>query len=609
MNNINFSNITITGGFWKNRLDINRDVTTVAVKNRFEETGRFKALKCEWKEEMPNRPHFFWDSDVAKWIEGAAYILRQHKDPELETFIESLIDDIEKNQHKSGYFNSFFLTARDEKPFTKRDFHELYCAGHLIEAAVAWYETTGRDRFLKLMKKYSEHIAKIFMDEESADFDTPGHEEIELALFRLYRCTGEERWLNLAEFFLNRRGSSEKDLHCDQPEWMTHSYNQSLYGIRSQDTARGHAVRACYLYCAMADLAAERKHDKALRSACEKLFYDITHRKMYITGGIGSSHAGEAFTRPYDLPNDTAYAETCASIALAMFALRMQQLSCDGVYADTVERTIFNGILSGVSLGGDSFFYCNPLELTPHLKDKDNSVRGNSRNWQPATKRAKVFGCSCCPPNLTRFFASLGNYIYSENDGGLYINQYIPNKLDNGKKAAEISTEYPKNGFVKIKADGYSFIALRIPGWCSSFSINKKYTMKNGYAIIENTAGEITLDMQMRPTLIQASNLVTENCGRAVMQLGPVVYCLEELDNAAPVRALSVNSELSAKIEYDETFSANVIYADGFKLCGDDNKLYSEYTGKKEPVRLKFIPFFAFANRKESSMAVWNRVN
>ena len=607
MENIRFYDVEITDGFWKNRQDINRKVTIHCVKKHFEKTGRFKALKCEWKTEMPNKPHAFWDSDSAKWIESVAYLVKKGEEKELEKFVESLIDDIEKNQDETGYFNSYYLVAKDEKRFALRDQHELYCAGHFIEAAVAWYEATGKDRLLNIMKKYAAYIEKVFLIDQSAAYDTCGHEEIELALFRLYRCTKEERWLKLSEYFINRRGNSEKDLHCEQPDWMTYSYHQSLFPVRSQETARGHAVRACYLYSAMADLAFERKDDKDLLKACENLFNDIAHKKMYITGGVGSSYAGEAFTRPYDLPNSMAYAETCASIALAYFAMRMQKLTLNSEYADVVERALFNGILSGVSMKGDSFFYCNPLEINPALKDKDNSVKPHHRSWQPITQRVEMFGCSCCPPNLTRFIASIGDYIYSENDDTLYVNQYIPNCMNTDNKNVKITTEYPKNGKITINATGYNSLALRIPKWCKKFNLNKEYTMENGYATVKNTDGVLILDLEMTPILMQSSSLVTENIGRGAVQMGPLVYCLEELDNGGPVRELSVNKKFIPKVEYSDEFGANIIYADGYRVK-ENKDLYSEYKEENEAVELKFIPYFAFANRKETSMAVWNRV-
>ena len=302
-------------------------------------SGRFRALKCEWKEgDTPSdRPHIFWDSDVAKWIESVAYIVKVSPDAKLEELADAAIENLEKNQWEDGYINTYYTTIEPENRFKNRDHHELYCAGHLIEAAVAYYEATGKRKLLDCMEKYAALIEKLFLKENSAGFVTPGHEEIELALIKLYEATGEERWKTLAEYFIDNRGYNQKN-ESGNPCYP--SYSQSHLPVREQTTAEGHAVRAVYLYCAMADLA-RLNSDEALLKACDTLFDNIINKRMYITGGIGSTAKCEAFTQDYDLPNITAYTESCAAIGLALFARRLQLLHESSVYADIIEKVMY----------------------------------------------------------------------------------------------------------------------------------------------------------------------------------------------------------------------------------------------------------------------------
>ena len=318
MKTVTFDKVTL-GGFWKNRFDINKNATIPTVYDRFSETGRFDAFKFDWKEGQPKQPHIFWDSDIAKWIEAVAYAITKCPDGRLEEIVDGVVDLIEKNRDECGYFNIYFTVCEPENRFTNRMAHELYCAGHLIEAAVAYKNATGKDKFLRLMCDYADYIEKVFFDEDSAEFSTPGHEEIELALVKLYEATGEKRYLEMSRRFVDKRGTSKKDE--DSPFYISHAYDQSHKPVREMENATGHSVRAVYLYCAMADLAL-RLGDKSLLDACKRLFKSIAEKQMYITGGIGSTAYGERFTEDYDLPNDVAYSETCASIGLALFARR-----------------------------------------------------------------------------------------------------------------------------------------------------------------------------------------------------------------------------------------------------------------------------------------------
>lgn len=599
MQPIGFQDVDITGGFWQQIQQRNRKTTVYAVRDRFADTGRFEAFNFSWKEGMPNKPHIFWDSDIAKWAESVAYILQKGPDDELQADVERVIDCIAAHQEESGYFNIYFTVCEPEARLTRRTDHELYCAGHLIEAAVAYYQATGRDRFLRQMCRYADYIDRVFRLEGSAPFVTPGHEEIELALVKLYRCTGQQRYLELAQFFVDQRGANDKDLGKEYP-FAHRSYSQSHLPVRQQRTAEGHSVRACYLYCAMADLAAICQ-DGALLDACRALFDNITTRRMYITGGIGQSHHGEAFTVDYDLPNRTAYAETCAAISLAFFAQRMLTLQADGRYGDVIERALYNGILSGISLDGESFFYENPLSMRPGLNQHDTSVREGDR--YPITQRVKVFECSCCPPNLTRLFATLGDYLYGRQDGVVYVHQFMDSRFDKDGVSVRQRTRYPQNGVIHLQAQGVDTLAVRIPGWCRAFTASAPYTLKDGYAYFQGQR-ELTVEFSMEPVLMRASEQVSQDAGKVAVQMGPIVYCAEGVDNGEHLSSLHLSAQGGFEAAFDPAFGANVITAQGFRPEPAAD-LYSPYEDKWQAVPVKLIPYFAFANRGPSEMQVW----
>ena len=322
---------------------------------------------------------------------------------------------------------------------------------------------------------------------------------------------------------------------------------------------------------------------------------------MYITGGIGQSYIGESFTIDYDLPNKTAYAETCAAISLALFARRMLCIEANSVYSDVIERVLYNGMLSGISLDGKAFFYENPLEIDPVLMDKDASMEKRQR--YPITQRAEILRCSCCPPNLIRIIASLGDFIYSRFKDTYYIHQFADSIMRDGNVSITQKTNYPHDGHVKIIVEGTNKIAVRIPGWCEDYHIGARYDIKNGYAYIDIN-GCVEIDFVTRPVLVKSSPRVQENGGRVALMCGPLVYCLEEVDNGKYLRSICVDKDLNAKVVYDDYLGVNVIMADGYSPH-DTGRLYSRYDGKMEKVRLKFIPYFAFANRGESEMIVW----
>lgn len=588
-----FDNVAINGGFMKYKEELNRKITINAVYNRFYETGRIDAFECNWRTGDKNRPHFFWDSDVAKWIEGASYIIKKHPNSELETKIEHIIDLIEANQCHDGYFNSYFTSIEPMNRFKDRDKHELYCAGHLMEAAVAYAEATGRERFLDCMERYADYITKVFVTDKTAAFTTPGHEEIELALVRMYRYTGKKKFLDLASFFINERG-----IHSDEIT----EYNQSHAPVREQTEALGHSVRAMYLYCAMADLAYEL-NDLALKKACETLYSDVVNKKMYITGGIGSTHIGETFTKPYDLPNEEAYTETCAGIGLMLFANRMLKLNNRAEYADTIERVFYNGILAGLSLDGKSFFYENPLEIT--LMNHFSNMYGTKR--YPITQRVECFECSCCPPNLNRLLPTLGGYIYGHDGDTLYINQFADSTLNSGTVHCRMQTAYPRDGKIQISSRGTQRLAVRIPSWCNSFEINKPYTSKDGYAIVEND-GETILTLDMTPFAVSANVNVIKDTGKLCIQSGPIVYCAEAIDNGENLHAISLSPAFGYTSAFDSASGLNTLEIDAFRSESTSDKLYTRAADNSiryTPIKLKLIPYYSFANRGETDMLTW----
>lgn len=608
MKKVSFSDIT-AGGFWQNRMNVNREFTLPNIYDRFKETGRFDAFKCEWREGDPLKPHFFWDSDVAKWIEAAAYSLSLTPDKKLEKTIDDLIDLIEKNQTDDGYFNIYFTVVEPGKRFTIRDYHELYCAGHLIEAAIAYCEATGKAKMLNLMKKYSDLIYRVFYVEHSAAFDTPGHEEIELALIKLYEYTGEEKYLTLSGYFIETRGNSRKDFAATN--WYDCSYYQADRPVRDFSVATGHCVRAVYLYSAMADYAGI-KNDTRLLNACERVFDNIYYKQMYVTGGIGSTAKGEAFTEDYVLPNDLAYSETCASIGLALFARRMSAVMPNSKYADCAEIAIYNCALAGVSLDGTSFFYVNPLEININKHRLAHEYYG--RNDTLLTQRVRVFDCSCCPPNIARFVASIGDFLYNHNENTVYVHHFMQSEAEFDGISIKQDTDYPNDGRVKFTVSGMKGkrLAVRIPGWCNNPKENgeEPETVCDGYAYTEIERDNQTLEFnfEMSVQLISANPQAECDAGRVCVCRGPLVYCAESVFNdGINLNNLSLRTELRAQTQYSEKLNANILTADAYEDAQTD-LLYRAYNpDDKKKRRIKLLPYFAYANNGESNMIIWFR--
>lgn len=598
MKSLDYSTVTLTDGFFKERRDLIARVSIDAIYDRFEETHRFEALECKWREGDPHVPHIYWDSDVAKWVESASYFLTEKTEPRWVERIESIIDLFIKNQDEQGYFNSHFLVTEQDKRFKNRIDHELYCAGHWIEAAVAYYEATGKTRFLDAVSHFADYIERAFKTEHSAAFFTPGHPELELALVRLYRATGERRYFDLAKYFIDEHGVHPEDRMWQRDRGWSEDYNQDLTTLRERTSIDGHCVRALYLLSGMIDVAATTE-DSELADACKRIFDNCAEKKMYVTGGVGSTRHGEAFTVDYHLPNRTSYTESCAAISLAMAANRMLKIDENAKYADVVERVLYNSGLSGISLDGKSFFYENPLEID--LDFNHPNVMEPRSDHYPKPTRSEIFVCSCCPPNISRFIASVSGFAIAESDTTVFVNQFM--SVDS--PLVTVKTDFPTSGKITVTAkDKSRRLAIRIPAWAKSFTLNKSYEIRNGYAFINETVGDTELVLDMSPRLVASNRRAHDNAGRVAVMRGPVVYCAEGIDNGSDLASVLLKKDTSFRLE-QEDLPLPVIFADA-KRPSESNVLYSDLDEVKyDALTLRLIPYFAFANRGESDMIVW----
>ena len=583
-----------------------------------------------------HRGFVFQDSDAAKWLEGAAYSLMSRPDPKLEAKADELVKTIIAAQQPDGYLNTYYTITAPEKRFTNlRDDHELYCLGHLIEAAVAYYRATGKTALLDAMVKYVDLVDGVFGPEPEKLHGYPGHPELELALVKLYGVTGNERHLRLAGYFVDARGTAPlffeeeeknngngKYYFADGP--LGYAYCQADRSVREQQEAEGHAVRAMYLYSAMADLA-RLTGDAGLRNACERLWASVTEKRMYITGAIGSSPYGEAFTFDYDLPNDTVYGETCAAIGLVFWARRMLLLEPEGKYADVMERALYNCVLSGMQLDGRSFFYVNPLEVLPEACVKDHGkqhVRFRRQPW---------FGCACCPPNLVRLLMSLEEYLYSAAGDTVYVHLYVSGeaefRLPGGTIRLHCRTDYPWDGRIRFRiqaeAPVSAVLALRLPEWSPQYRLRingeaAEPRAERGYLPVERLwqdGDALELDLELKPALYAASPNVAEDAGKAAMVCGPLVYCAEEADNGPQLHRLGFDptAEAERQSASDLPCSYKAITVVGWRdrdRSPQGGSLYRPL-GKpeRERVRLRLIPYFLWANRSPGEMRVWLRLS
>ena len=572
----------------------------------------------------------FQDSDVAKWLEAAAYSLALRKDEALERRCDEVIALIGRAQQKDGYLNTYFTVKEKGRRWTDlQEAHELYCAGHMMEAAVAWYECTGKRNLLDIMCRMADHIYTHFITEKAPGF--PGHPEVELALVRLYGATGEKRYLELARHFIDVRGV-DSDYFKKESEgrgWQVWGgwngdteYTQSHAPVREQQDAVGHAVRAVYLYSGMASAALETG-DGALATACRRLWESITRRRMYVTGAIGSAYEGEAFTKDYHLPNDTAYGETCASIGLIFFARRMLELDRNGEYADVMERAFYNTVLAGMQLDGKSFFYVNALESLPGISGKAVT----HRHTLPV--RPQWFACACCPPNAARLIASFSRYAWMLDGATAYSLLFVGGTLDlSGTHGIKIhaATGYPYDGRVEYRFEPCGdrkpaelTLAVRLPGWsrgsvrCSKNGKPFAYEEKNGFAyiahIIEDFGADDTLafEFAMEPRRIYPSPRISADSGKVAFMRGPLVYCAEGADNPGGVLNLRVKRDAEPRLLpfcKDELFGVQKLAVAGRRVA-DGGELYTDARPDEADCDITLVPYYAWANRGENEMRVW----
>ena len=579
---IDFSHVKINDNFWSPRLSKHVSATLPVCIDQIEnQTGRIRNFENAAKGEGEHSGIFFDDSDVYKALEGMAYSLINNPDPELEKKADEWIDKFAAAQQPDGYINTFYTLTGLDKRWTNMDKHEMYCAGHMIEAGVAYYQATGKRKLLDVCIRMTDHMMSQFGPGKR--HWVPGHEEIELALVKLYQTTQEQKYLDFAYWLLEERGHGHGTMG-DEGKWDP-VYYQDIVPVRRLTDISGHAVRCMYLYCGMADVAA-LKNDTGYIAAIDRLWDDVVHRNMYITGGIGSSRDNEGFTEDYDLPNLDAYCETCASVGMVLWNQRMNQLTGDSKYIDVLERSLYNGALAGISLGGDRFFYVNPLES-----------KGDHH-------RQEWYGCACCPSQLSRFLPSIGNYIYASSDDALWVNLYIGNtgqiRIGETDILLTQETDYPWDGSVKLTISTSQplekEIRLRIPNWCKTYdlSINGKrinVSEEKGYAVIKDWKSQdvIALDMDMPVEIVAADPHAKENFGKRAIQRGPLVYCMEEIDN--PVYFDQI--QLSPSTTFQTAFASDIL--NEIKTIKTNGRAQSA----------TFIPYYAWDNRKAGKMRVW----
>lgn len=624
---VDHAKVDFAGGFWESWSKTVREVTVPSQHRRLDEERFLEVLNFDQPPGPLARPiqpsglsmqHFF-DSDFGKWIEAASYTLKAHPNPALQAKIDDIVEKLAHGQMADGYLNSWFIRREPDKRWTNlRDLHEMYSMGHLLEGAVAYFQATGKRAFLDVMIKAVDHIDATFGREPGKLRGYDAHEEIELALIKLYRVTKNPKHLKLAQYFVDERGQmpsyydEEARRRGDDPanyHYQTYAYSQAHMPVREQTQVVGHAVRAMYLFSAMADLAYETS-DLTLLAACDRLFDNLTGRQLYITGGLGPSGANEGFTREYDLPNETAYAETCAAVALAFWGHRMAQIELDSRFTDHVELAIFNGALSGIARDGEHYFYENVLES-----------HGQHRRW-------KWHYCPCCPTNIARLIASLGSYFYTTKPDELVVHLYGANtaEAEIGGRIVQISqeTSYPWDGDIAltlVPAAPMPFtLRLRMPGWCNKASVTVNGegidtgAAEKGYLAIARqwAAGDVVrISFDMPVERLYAHPLASEDAGRVALKRGPVVYCAEEADLGfvPQLLALPADAEIVAEFDPDLLGGAVRLSALATKTSDADwdGQLYRREQPKTQATRLNAIPYHLWANRQAGGMLVWLR--
>lgn len=623
----NFTAVKLNDNFWTERLETVLTRTIPSQYKQLKQNGLLESLdlpKPVPELRIPRNSHgftmqIFWDSDIGKWIEAASYALSHRRDATIEAQIDAITEQLEKAQAPDGYLNCWYLEREPENRWTNlRDNHELYNAGHLLEGAIAYFQATGRRRLLDVFERYVDHIAETFGPGPNQRRGYPGHQEIELALVKLYNVTGNRKHLDLATYFINERGAQPHYFDIErearnEPESKfiqgTYEYNQSHLPVREQTKVVGHAVRAMYMYTAMADLVAELG-DESLKSTCEILWKDVTETRMYVTGGFGPSASNEGFTKDFDLPNDTAYAETCASVAMVLWAQRMLNIDLDGQYADVLELALYNNSLAGLSRDGEHYFYDNKLESD-----------GSHKRWE-------WHPCPCCTMNVARLVASVAGYFYSTSDDSLAVHLYGGNEaqLSVGGQAVTVteSSSYPWSGAISLdiapEAPAEFAVKLRIPGWAKGATakvngetIDVASGTVNGYLSVSRTwqqGDKIELDLPMPAERVYAHPEVRADFGRVALQRGPLVYCVEQVDNPqTPVGRLKLpRTGAVIAAPRDDLFDGIVtLVADGSAVRTDDwNKdLYRNAPPAEKAAVITAVPYYIWCNRGSNPMQVW----
>ncbi len=634
--------VSLTSGLLRDRQKLNESVTVPSILRKLEETGRVASVRAAFGEGGVDRPHPFWDSDIGKTIEAIAYSLASRPDPVLEGRVDEIVAMLGREQYPDGYLNTYFRISGIEKRWTNLYYmHELYCAGHLMEGAVAYYEVTGKREFLEIMCRYADCIHDTFGRGTGKIRGYCGHPEIELALVRLYKATGNRKYLDLSKYFIDERGRQPYYFETESLARgvdTTKTANQTRHlkfflksrgpyaeyqahkPVREQDEPVGHAVRAMYLYSGMTDIA-EAYDDEELRRACLRIWDALTTTQFSIVGGIGPAHDGERFSFAYDLPNEHTYNESCASVALVFWAHRMLQAFGESRFADILEQTLYNVILSGVSSKGDAFFYANYLSVLPESFEHASA----SLIDKMKAERQEWFDVSCCPPNLSRLIGSLGKYMFSKEGDGIRVHLYAGSELrftaggSSGKLAVE--TDYPWSGTVDLTMDleeERTFaLGLRVPGWCRFWTVAvdgrpADFEVVKGYCVIRRPfrKNRIRLELQMPVTPMEAHPRVREDGGRIALQRGPVVYCVEEADNGKGIHDLSVCLEpkmterrgIEGLSRDAVTLELDGVRRDVSQWSGE---LYRPLSADVRRIRIRAIPYFLWGNRGFGEMAVW----
>jgi uncharacterized protein len=603
--------VTIEGGLWAKRQAVNREAALPHGFRMLEQAGNLENLRIAAGQARGRyRGPVFMDSDVYKWLEAAAWEMARAPSQTLRAATDAAIDLVAAAQGPDGYINSHYTVAEPDKRWT--DFahgHELYCAGHLIQAAVAHRRATGEDCLLRIARRFADYIDATFGLSPGKRAGTPGHPEIEMALVELYRETGERRYLDLAGFFVDQRGHG----WLGPGRYQSPGYYQDRVPVREASEVEGHAVRASYLATGVADLYLETG-EAALLDVLTRQWHDLVTRKLYLTGGVGARHLAEAFGQPYELPSDLAYSETCGAIGSLMWSWRMLLATGEARFADLIERSLYNAILGGVSLTGDRYFYVNPLA-------SNGAVERLSRGG-PSRKEWHLV--ACCPPNVMRLFASLGHYVVTGDAASVQLHQYVPSRIVAEAGTLRVETDYPWDGRVRVTVEATSArpwaLSLRVPGWCehpTARLAGAEVPVTGDVLRIERAwanGDTVDLDLPMTPRLVEAHPWIESTRGAVAIERGPLVYCLEQPDHPdAAVADLEIDpaAPLASSWEAGRLEGVTVVRGSGFAVDTGawKDRLYRPVASAPRPARrrvgLTAIPYYAWANRDPAAMRVW----